>query len=91
MMPYPVADLIVVIQGIAVAGSDGVPFSLVAPYDDRVFQIVLVADIVVSICMPLGFLFNFLILHRAVPGFAAFSTQYLKQRVSKNMPPPKPI
>lgn len=27
-----------------------------------------------------GFLFNLLVLYRAIPGFAAFPAQYLKQR-----------
>jgi len=33
-VPYPVTNLIVVIQGIAVVGFDGVPLPLVASYDD---------------------------------------------------------
>ncbi len=80
VVPHPVADLIIVIQGIAVFRFDGVAFPLVASYDDGIFQIVFILDIIVTIIVSLGFLFDFLVLHRAVPGLTALSAQYLKQR-----------
>ena len=76
VMPYPIANLIVVVQGIVIFSANMIFFSIVRFYGNLVFQVVFP---VILILVLSALIYYFFIYNRTVPRFSFVSANNLKK------------